>query len=243
MKTLLKLAICDDLAEPVEYTKQLSTEWSLLKEYPISIDCFDNGDSLLVSLSKTSYDIIFLDIIMPMLSGMDTATEIRRNNTSVKLVFLSSSSEYGVESYTVQASNYLLKPLQKETFFEALNRLTTEIFEEPKTLLCKSSGMVHKIPIQDIEYVEAQDKYAMIALHQKQSIKVLEPLYKLEERLLQEDGFFKCHRSYIINMRYVNSFNTKEIKMLSQSIIPISRMRAKEFQDIYFSFVFENERR
>ena len=240
---MLKIAICDDTAEHLEYTKKLLLEWSALKNISTTIHCFDNGDSLLASSLKTSYDIIFLDIIMPMLSGLDTATEIRRNNSSVKIIFLSSSSEYGVQSYTVQASNYLLKPLDKELFYKAIDQLTTELFEEPKTLICKSNGMIHKIPINEIEYVEAQNKYALIAIHLKDSIKVLEPLYQLEEQLLQEEGFFKCHRSYIINMRFVNSFNAKEIKMLSEAVIPISRIHAKDFQDIYFSYVFENERR
>lgn len=240
---MLKIAICDDIAEHLEYTKHLLDEWSSYKNFSITVDCFDNGDALLTASSKASYDIMLLDIIMPMLSGIDTATEIRRNNSTAKIIFLSSSSEFGVQSYTVQASNYLLKPLDKELFYKALDRLATELLEEPKTLICKSNGMIRKIPIKDIEYIEAQDKYSLIVINQKQPLKVLEPLYQFEDRLLQEDGFFKCHRSYIINMRYVNSFNAKEIKMLSQSIIPLSRMHAKDFQDIYFSYVFENERR
>ena len=114
-----------------------------------------------------------MDIIMPMLSGIDTATEIRRNNSTAKIIFLSSSSEFGVQSYTVQASNYLLKPLDKELFYKALDRLATELLEEPKTLICKSNGMIRKIPIKDIEYIEAQDKYSLIVINQKQPLKVL----------------------------------------------------------------------
>ena len=240
---MIKIALCDDIVEHRTHISNLLTQWNESKPFSILIDCYDNGDSLLDSLSKKSYDIILLDIVMPMLSGMDTASEIRKTNNSVKIIFLSSSSDFGVQSYTVKATNYLLKPIDSELFFNVLDEVSEELFKEPKTLICKSNRIIQKIPLYDIEYIESQNKYTSIVLHQKESIKVLEPLYQLEKRLLSSDGFFKCHRSYIINMHYVNSFNSNEIKMFSDTIIPISRKHTKDFQDAYFSYMFEKEGR
>lgn len=240
---MIKIALCDDVTEHVASTQQLLTEWSEQKDFSVTVDCYDNGDSLIASLARNHYDIILLDIIMPMLSGIDTAAEIRKTNSSVKIIFLSSSGDFGIQSYTVKASNYLLKPIEPELLFRALDELSQELSNEPETLICKSNRVIQKIPLRSIEYIESQDKYVSISISGKEPVKVLEPLYQLENRLLLSEGFYKCHRSYIVNMRYVNSFNSNEIKMFSGASVPISRKHAKTFQDTYFSYVFEREGR
>lgn len=238
---MLKIAVCDDAQFHVEYTQSLIKKWEESKNYPVHVTPFESGDSLLEALSKESFDIILLDIMMPLISGIDVAAEIRKYNSTVKIIFVSSSSEFGVTSYSVKASNYLLKPLNKEQLFAALNEVVEEIMEEPDALICKSNGMVHRIPLADIEYIEAQDKYVMIYLVHKGAVKVLEPMYQLEKRLPVGRDFFKCHRSYMINLHYVNSFNNKEITTLFGNAVPISRKHAKEFQETFFAYAFDND--
>ena len=235
---MLKIALCDDAQIYIDTAKKMLEEWSEIRNIQVSIGCFNNGDSLLKALTKDSYDIIFLDIIMPMLTGLDVANEIRKSDSSIKIVFVSSSSDFGVKSYEVHASNYLLKPLEKEKLFAALDTVASEVLEEPEMLVFKSTGTIHRIPLRDIEYIEAQDKYVSVYVARKGAIKVLEPMYQIEQRIPLNADFFKCHRSYIVNIFRIDRYMPKEITMRSGYRIPISRTAHKDFEAAYFELTF-----
>jgi len=235
---MIRLAICDDEAHCLDSTKRMIERWLASCGIPAQISCFDNGDTLLESIRRAKMDIVLLDIMMPLLNGMDTAHEIREFDKAIKIVFLTSSPEFALESYSVKASGYIIKPVSYEKLSEALNDCTAALQEEPEHLLLKSTHGYHKIYLHDIEYIEAQNKQVVFFLKLCQSLTITEPLYSFENKLLTKDGFFKCHRSYIISMSHVNSFSSVEITMKSGCCIPIARGSGKAFQDAYFSFMF-----
>ena len=98
--------------------------------------------------------------------------------------------------------------------------------------------MYHNVPINNIEYLEAQNKAVKFALTDGRQIISSEKLYVCEEKLLPESNFFKCHRSYIVNLHHISSYSAKEIIMKSGTIIPISRIIHKDFETTYFSVIF-----
>lgn len=235
---MIRLALCDDEANCLASTRHMIEQWSANRGIPAQIRCFDNGDSLLESIRRAKPDVILLDIMMPLFNGMDTAHEIREFDKAAKIVFLTSSPEFALESYSVKASGYIIKPVSFEQLSEVLNDCTTALQEEPEHLLLKSACGYHKIYLHDIEYIEAQNKRVVFFLKSGQPLTITEPLYSFESKLLTKDGFFKCHRSYIISMAHVNSFSSTEITMKSGCCIPIARGSVKAFQDVYFSFMF-----
>ncbi len=235
---MIRLAICDDEAHCLDDTKHMIEQWSASYSVPVQISCFDNGDALLESIRSVRMDILFLDIMMPLFNGIDAAREIRELDKAAKIVFLTSSPEFALESYSVKASGYIIKPVSYEQLSEALSDCTAALQEEPEHLLLKSTYGYHKIYLHDIEYLEAQNKRVIFFLKSGQSLTITEPLYIFENRLLAKYGFFKCHRSYIISMSHVNSFSPAEITMKSGCCIPIARGLGKAFQDAYFSFMF-----
>ena len=236
---MLRLAVCDDQIECLNTTKHMIERWAIDCDIPVQIKCFDNGDSLIESIrSAGTMDIIFLDIMMPLLSGMDTAREIREIDKTIKIIFLTSSPEFALESYSVKASGYILKPVKYEQLSEMLSDCTFALKKEPKNLLLKTAVGYQKIYLRDIEYIEAQNKRIAFFLNSGRSLLITEPLYSFENKLLTQDGFFKCHRSYIVSMPYVDSFTSGAITMKSGCQIPLSRGIGKAFQDAYFSFMF-----
>ena len=120
---MLRIAICDDMSEFLLSTKIQLEQWKDKPEELI-IELFNNGDSLIEAHIANPYDIIFLDVLMLLLNGIETASEIRKHDRSVKIVFLTSTSAFAVDSYTVHADNYLLKPvapdklLLEDSFFK-----------------------------------------------------------------------------------------------------------------------------
>lgn len=234
---MLRIAICDDDGSFLSQIHTKISAWNPTVERLI-IDTFDNGDSLIHTHTRFPYDIIFLDIVMPVFNGIDVASEIRKADVSVKIVFLTSSPEYAVDSYTVKANNYLLKPINDTKLHQCLNELSEELNHKQKTLLIKCANAIHKISLNDIEYIEAQNKHTLFVLKNKQTLESIDSLYLHEDKLLISDGFFKCHRSYIINTNYIASYTAKEIRMRSGYRIPISRTYHSDFEKAYFSYTF-----
>jgi len=182
-----------------------------------------------------------LDVVMPLLNGIEVASEIRKFDKSVKIVFLTSSSEYAVESYTVNANNYLLKPIDKNKLYSCLNVLYAEIVEHEKYITVKSVTAMHRIALRNIEHLEAQGKKVLFVLCDGTTVESTNPFYYYENELLREDGFIKCHRSYIVNVYRIITYTQKEIRMQSGCRIPISRNFHKEFEHAYFELLFRKE--
>ena len=102
-ENMLKIGICDDSKIFLICAEKLIRKWSDERRIPVKIYTFNNGDKLVAANTEERLDIIFLDIIMPLLNGMDAARELRQRDKSVKIIFLTSSPEFALESYEVKA--------------------------------------------------------------------------------------------------------------------------------------------
>ena len=118
---MLKIAVCDDSPLFLELAIKFINKWSEERQFPVSISSYNNGDDLLAANAEERMDIIFLDIIMPLLNGMDTARELRQTDKAVKIIFLTSSPEFALESYEVKAQGYVLKPIVYEQLKDTLD--------------------------------------------------------------------------------------------------------------------------
>ena len=234
---MLKIAICDDDKAFLFQIKSFIQHWGNQPNNLI-IQTFEDGDTLIHAHTASPFDIIILDVVMPLLNGIETAREIREHDKSVKLAFLTSSPEFAVESYTVKANNYLLKPIDPLKLYYCLDEFQTEIKQTTQTIIIKTNNAVQKVELNSIEYMEAQNKHVLFVLSDGRTIQGIEPLYAYEDKLMFIDGFFKCHRSYIVNLHHIDTYTPKEIKMRSGCLIPISRKCHHEFETAYFSCIF-----
>lgn len=234
---VLKIAICDD--QPI-FSAEIKTLLDQWKNKPLgmSVKCYSDGDSLITAHKAAPFDIILLDVVMPLIDGIETARELRVFDTGVKLVFLTSSPEFAVESYTVKASNYLLKPVNASALYGCLAELFEELQRSNMSITVKCSDATHRVPLDKIEYIEAYNKHTFFALSGGGSIEALGLMNTYESKLLSADGFFKCHRSYIVNIHQIGSYTSKDILTRSGRRVPISRNSHKEFEEAYFSTIF-----
>lgn len=238
---MLRVGLCDDDKGYMEELTDMVRQWA--KENKLKIELFscDNGDKLLAQSTASHMDIVILDIVMPLLNGMDTARELRAQDTAVKLIFLTSSPDFALESYEVKAQDYLLKPVSYDRLREALDACCQMLCAEPKNMVLKTSFGFQKLYFGDVEYAEAQNKRVVFHLRTGREVDTPEPLHSLEDKLVSEDGFFKCHRSYLVYLPNVDHFNSTEIIMRSGRCVPIARGYAKAFQEAYFAQMFREE--
>lgn len=235
---MIRIGVCDDSRDFLEQINLLLRNLDN-RSHNIRTDLFEDGDALIEAHRKNPFDIILLDIMMPLLNGIDTAKELRGKDKNVKIVFLTSSPEFAVDSYTVKASNYLLKPIDSAAFFCCLDELIAEVESFSKCITVKGLDATHRILVSDIEYIESQSKHIVFYIGGGKTVESTDPLYVYEGNLLLEDGFFKCHRSYIVNVRHIDSYSHSQLVMRSGCRIPISRSNQKSFEDMYFQIVFE----
>lgn len=120
---MIKMAFCDDELSILNEIRELLDGYCVERKCEIDYTAFHTPFDLLAEIERgTRFDVLFLDVFMPGENGMDTAAEIRNNDSNVKIIFLTSSAEYAVQSYTVAAYFYLLKPLRRESFFVCWTR-------------------------------------------------------------------------------------------------------------------------
>lgn len=234
---MVRIAVCDDTKAFLNHIAQTISNWSGCPKNA-QLELFEDADSLLSAHSTRPFHIILLDVIMPLLNGIEAAKEIRQRDKTVKIVFLTSSPEFAVDSYTVKANNYLLKPVEPQKLYACLEELLEDLRESPKTIVVKSAKALHHIEVQNIEYLEAQNKNVIFALADGTSVTSVRPMYSYEDELSLEDGFFKCNRSYIVNIHRIDTYKSNEIRMRSGCRISISRNFHKEFEAAYFEVMF-----
>ena len=151
---MLKIAVCDDSRELLEKVEKDLLEYESVRSTPVTIHTYTNAMELLDGLKKTDYDILILDIIMPGFTGMQAAHEIRKFNEEIKIIFLTSSKEFAIESYSVGAYYYLLKPVLKEKLFSVLDKVVSEITSKQESCVIYTHMGIVNIPFAKIECLE-----------------------------------------------------------------------------------------
>jgi len=234
---MLRIAICDDIPTYIEEIQHLLQHWENQTTH-LMVETFDNGDSLLQAHMTNPFDIIFLDVVMPLLNGIDTAKVLRQHDKSVHIIFISSERIYAVDSYSVKADNYLLKPIVPEDFYACFQEIYDNLQNSSKYIAIPTSAATYRVELSNITHLEAQNKYVFVYLNDGRILHSKQTLYTYEESLSLQDGFYKCHRSYLVNIHHIETYTAKFIELRSGIQIPISRSYHKDFENTYFDFLF-----
>lgn len=236
---MIRICILDDERSSANELHSTLTEYLSTHKVSFEIDLYERGDDLLKAIFTGSemYQIYFLDILMPGITGIQTAKEIRKLDKSAHIIFLTSSTEYAIEGYEVRAYDYLQKPLNSERLFQTLSELLGTV-EKPsaKWLQLKSGGVLKNIPYNNICYIEAQRNKLLVVQNNGEKLESYGTFSSIVDLLKEETEFTQTHRSYIINMRYIREFTSTAIKLQSGYEIPVSRNFSASAKQDYFEF-------
>jgi DNA-binding LytR/AlgR family response regulator len=235
---MLKIAICDDDVKELSRISDLLSQYKTEKNTVLKYDAFSNAVELLESMKRQAYDVLLLDVLMPGMSGITAAHEIRGFDPTVKIVFLTSSPEFAVESYAVNAHYYLLKPAAPDKLFPMIDKIFLEKGRGAETLsIMQPSGLI-RLPIGRIEFLEVQGKRLMFHFDDGSVKEIRGSISEFEEKLLCKGNFLKVHRSYIINMEYIQALNSRDLTTYAGQIVPISRLLYGQTKEAYMQFLF-----
>ena len=237
----MKIALCDDDEKELSGLKLLLEDYRKTCRQPLLYREYTSSVELASQAPKERFDIYLLDIIMPGLSGVELAREIRNFDKAAAIVFLTTSPEFAVESYTVKATNYLMKPVQKTTFFAAMDDLLHDKDEEhERYLVLKSKIGVHKVRLSEIVFVEAQNRKVIYYTNSGEQITCADLFTSVCDELLQHREFILAHRSYLVNMNYIRTIGATDMQLSNGKSIPLAQRRVTDIKKHYLAFQMED---
>ena len=234
----MRIAVCDDDKEELCRMLEVLSNYREQRQVKLHYEGFESAVELLAAMEYQEYDLLLLDILMPGLNGIQTAHEIRDQNEVVKIVFLTSTPEFAVESYTVQAQNYLLKPVTPERLFPVLDQMFNELRSPEASLTIKAPGCVFRLPYDKLESVEVIAKVLYFHMADGTLRKVRATLSEYEPMILAQAGFYKVHRSYLVNFRWVAEMQQSELLTAAGRRIPIARSVCQKVRKDYMEYLF-----
>lgn len=197
-----------------------------------SVDVFSNALNFLDE--KKFYNIIFLDIEMPFMNGIDAAKKIRETNTNSTIIFITNMAKYAVKGYEVDAMDFLIKPVEYFNFSLKLSKaMRIQNEDSLHTILVNNASGFMKIEISKILYVESSLHYVIYHL-ENEEVKVRDSMKKVEENL-SKYNFAKCNNSFLVNLDKIIKIQNDDI-YIGKNVIKISRSKKKEFLDALAKF-------
>lgn len=240
---MIKIAFCDDDMEVLHQMNGLLERYRVERNEDITYAAYQSPFELLTEIEKgISPDILFLDVVMPGQNGMDVAKEIRQYDTNMKIIFLTSSPEFAVESYTVGAYFYQLKPIWEESFFRLMDSVLAECERKKKnSLVVRSKDGITRIDLQQLEYCEVLGRKLLFHLENGAVLESAGSLDDLAGQLMQYSNFFRPHQSFLVNMEYIQNISSRSIKMVNDAEIPIPHGKCSEIKNTYMEYAFNGE--
>ncbi|MDD3336359.1 MAG: LytTR family DNA-binding domain-containing protein [Eubacteriales bacterium] len=234
---LLQIVICDDDAQTVSSLRDMLLQCLKSEGYQANIRVYSTGEDFLKD--PAPYDVLFMDIFMPGKNGMDIVREMQADAVR-HTVFITSSHDFAIAAFQVRAAHYLLKPLQKKDVQEALGRCLSDLAKD-QVLQVKMGHDTLPVAMRSIRYIEVYNKQSILHTVQGdiETHTTLDYLYgQLDSNL-----FIKAQRSFIVNMAYIQSFQSDRLLLKNGTIVMLSRSSKAELKKQYQAYLFRLARR
>lgn len=240
---MTRIAFCDDDQAVLDQLSSMMEKYCTQRCVDLHCTAFHSPLDLLAEIENgTRYDILFLDVIMPAENGITAAQEIRRYDTNVKIIFLTSSAEFAVQSYVVGAYYYQLKPILEESFFRLTDRVLAECCKaEQRSLILRCKTGISRIELDKLLFCEVRGRTLVFHLTGRQVLEGVGSMDELAKQLASYSCFLRPHRSYLVNMEYIRSITAKGIVLSDQSLIPIPHGKAVDIKNQYLEYVFSRK--
>lgn len=241
----MKIAVIDDMSTDIEWTtKHIRTYFSeQCINLEFTIDSFPSGEEFLKSFKSHTYELIFIDYYMEDLCGLDVAFAIRNLDRNVKIIFTTASKDYAIDSYKVQASGYLVKPISYEDFAEILSLIDFKKLKEHCFIEITSGYHVVKIPLCDIIYCDMKGHYVQIHTANFGIQRSRMTFVKLKNLLKPYSDFLLCYRGCIINMNHIEYIKDFIFFLSNGERIPLCKKQHNEILKNYSEFLFDKVRK
>ena len=227
-----KIAVCDDNETDQAYVIGFLNTWARLNDRSIEIHTFISAEEFLFQYAdEKDYHVLILDIEMGKMNGVELAREIRLGNSELQIVFVTGFPDFIAEGYDVDAIHYLMKPLERDRFYKAMDKAIERIRLVEPYIILQEKGETLRLNLRNILYVEVFSHSCVIhttsgSIEQKVSITELEKSFG--------EQFVRVHRSYLVNLERVKQIGKTEIVLENDEIVPLSR---RKYNEVNLAFI------
>lgn len=233
----MHIAMVEDSLMDAARLQEVINEYTKEHNIDCDISSFDTGEKFLQSFAAGAYDLIFLDNYIGTLMGMEIAEEVRKTDSDVAIVFVTMSPDFAVEGFAVQALHYIIKPVngtEMEQVFSRLGKLRPAQSPTIELLIERQKTLVK---ISDVIYMEVFQKACNI--HMRDGVyKTYQTIDQMEE-FVKEFEFIRPHRSYLVNMRYIDRIEEDQFVMTTGERVPIRHNGRSEVRRMYMHFLLK----
>ena len=231
---MIRIAICDDEKHMSDHIRAMASDFFRKKNREIHFRIFLSGEELLSYDGQI--DILFLDIQMKGMDGLETARKLREGQFRGFLIFITVLKEMVFQSFEVQAYDYLVKPVDEKQFGKTMERLFASMQNNNEDSLLVQKGYEGRIiREEEIVFCEVIDRKIYLNLTSGEVVDYYERIENLESKL--GSYFFRCHRSYLINLKHLKGYKNGTACMDNGKEIPVSRLRSKEFSGVVLQYM------
>ncbi len=242
---MLRIAICDDILQELQNLVALTAEFFDAHNTEAEIVKFSHPDALLTTIETESFHIYILDIVMPMVSGLELGKEIRRLDLEAQIIYATTEPQFALQAYAASPVNYLIKPIEKQQLFDTLTLaiLKADLSEE-KTFAVKTADSLRVIKLSDIISCEYRDHSVIFTLMNGEEVvsrTIREKFSEYCSPIRKDRHFLQCHISYVINMRRVERFAKDSFTLYSGKTVPIAAKQYPVVRDTYMDYLMARE--
>lgn len=233
----LQIAICDDLEEERVILSRMLRNYARRQGLSLQVHFFVSGEELLQSVRRANAcQVLFLDIYMPGISGVETARRLRAAGYGASIVFATTSTDHGVDSFEVRASDYLVKPFRQEEVDRALDWCLEHMPEPLRSLSVYAEREPQEFPLASVLYIEVLGHQSHIHTL-RQTVVVRKSLDDLE-RAVDSPDFFRCHRSFLVNLNFVQDITGSDFRLSDGTLVPISSGNLSKIRNLFSDWTY-----
>lgn len=238
---MLRIAICDDMPQELQSLVSLTNQYLAANGHDAEVITFSHPDELLTVIEVESFHLYILDIVMPMVNGLELGKEIRCRDREAQIIYATTEPQFALQAYAASPINYLIKPIEKQQLFDTLTLAIdkTDLSEE-QVFTVKTADNLRVLKLTDIAYCEYCRHFVTFNLTNGEEVvsrTIRENFSEYSSPILKNRRFLQCHTSFVVNMRRVERFAKDSFTLIGGRVVPISAKQYPVVRDTYMDYL------
>lgn len=237
---MLKIAICDDMDIELKRITQLTNEYFSVRCLSAEVREFPHPDALLSACENDSFHIFLLDMVMPMVSGLELGQSIRRISTDAQIIYITTEPGFALDAYAVNPLHYLLKPVDKTALFSALDLAAEKVnYGEAISITVKTKSGLRTLSTDSIvccEYIRHAVVYTLIGGERVETSTLQGSFSEHIAPLLRDKRFLQPHAAFVVNMSFVERLDKEGFTLKGGTFVPVSGKQFVAVRNAYMSY-------
>lgn len=237
---MLKIAICDDMDIELKHITQLTNEYLSMRSFSAEVREFSHPDALLAAFENDTFHIFLLDMVMPMVSGLELGQSIRRISTDAQIIYITTEPGFALDAYAVSPLHYLLKPVDKAALFSALDLATEKVdYGKEFSITVKTKTGLRTLSADMIacgEYARHTIIYTLINGERVETTTIQGSFSEHITPLLSDKRFLQPHAAFLVNMSFVERLDKDGFTLKNSAFVPVSGKQFVTVRNAYMSY-------